>query len=443
VNTEMPVKDAGVRGWVFYDAECRFCVAGMKRWGGLFTRRGFQWLPLQTPGTATRLGVSEVQLLEEMWLQLADGRVTSGVNAWATLMRSVWWLWPLGVLIAAPGINAIARAVYRWIARNRYCFGGSCKIHSHKPAGVRVGDVLVLGAIIVALMYLGRAWPAWIYMWGIFLALGLFAKWLTWRDARSVGCGTPVGRTLGWFLLWPGMDGRAFFAPARSTDRRVRETNGNEGGTLSADSAVRAPMGEWFAATTKLVLGIGLIWFVGPRFFAEQPLAHGWCAMIGIVLVLHFGLFHLLSLAWRSCGVNAAPIMNRPLAATSLAQLWGECWNTAFSIPSRRLVFQPFAYRFGTSTASFAVFAASGVLHDLVISIPARGGYGLPTAYFLLQGAGVWFERSRAGRALGLGRGVRGWLFTFVLAVGPLFWLFHPPAIRNVILPMLEAIGAK
>ncbi len=131
MTTEMTGNKAVVRGTVFYDAECRFCVAGMKRWGGLFARRGFEWLPLQTPGTAARLGVSEERLLEEMWLQLADGRVISGVNSWSALMRSVWWMWPLGVLLGLPGINAIARLVYRWVARNRHCFGGSCKIHSH------------------------------------------------------------------------------------------------------------------------------------------------------------------------------------------------------------------------------------------------------------------------------------------------------------------------
>ena len=131
MTTEITGKDAA-RGWVFYDAECRFCVAGMKRWGGLFARRGFQWLPLQTPGTAARLGVTDALLLEEMWVQRADGSVLSGVNAWSELMRSVWWLWPLGVLIGVPGINAIARAVYRWVAQNRRCFGGSCKIHAHE-----------------------------------------------------------------------------------------------------------------------------------------------------------------------------------------------------------------------------------------------------------------------------------------------------------------------
>ena len=43
--------------------------------------------------------------MEEMWVQCADGRVASGVNAWGALMRSVWWMWPLGVLIGLPGIN--------------------------------------------------------------------------------------------------------------------------------------------------------------------------------------------------------------------------------------------------------------------------------------------------------------------------------------------------
>jgi len=131
VNTETTGKDAKTCGWVFYDAECRFCVAGMKRWGGLFAKRGFEWLPLQTPGTAARLGVTDAQLLEEMWVLRADGRMASGVNAWAILMRSVWWMWPLGALLAVPGINAIGRVVYGWVARNRYCLGGSCKIHTH------------------------------------------------------------------------------------------------------------------------------------------------------------------------------------------------------------------------------------------------------------------------------------------------------------------------
>ena len=69
----------------------------------------------------------------------------------------------------------------------------------------------------------------------------------------------------------------------------------------------------------------------------------------------------------------------------------------------------------------------------LVISLPARGGYGLPTAYFLLQGVAMGAERKlRHGRRL----------FAWVVVAGPVFWLFHPLFVRQVIIPMMEAMRA-
>jgi hypothetical protein len=52
------------------------------------------------------------------------------------------------------------------------------------------------------------------------------------------------------------------------------------------------------------------------------------------------------------------------------------------------------------------------------------------------------FERSAAGRRLGLGAGWRGWMFTIFVTAGPAFWLFHPAFVHRVVLPMLQAIGA-
>jgi predicted DCC family thiol-disulfide oxidoreductase YuxK len=121
-----------LRGEVFYDADCAICARGATRWGGLFARRGFHWLPLQTPSATVRTGASETELREEMKLRFADGRVVGGAAAWAVLFCSVWWLWPLGVLIDLPGVKILSAVVYRWIARNRYCLSGACEL-SHSP----------------------------------------------------------------------------------------------------------------------------------------------------------------------------------------------------------------------------------------------------------------------------------------------------------------------
>ena len=100
------------------------------------------------------------------------------------------------------------------------------------------------------------------------------------------------------------------------------------------------------------------------------------------------------------------------------------------------------ASRLNLPAACLAAFLVSGLIHDLVISVPAGGGYGLPTAYFMVQGFAVLFEHSRTGRRMGLRGGWRGWVCTVIVTAGPAFWLFHPPFVRNVILPMLTAIGA-
>jgi alginate O-acetyltransferase complex protein AlgI len=135
--------------------------------------------------------------------------------------------------------------------------------------------------------------------------------------------------------------------------------------------------------------------------------------------------------------------MRGPLLATSLADFWSRRWNTAFHQLAQDLAFRPIAHRLGAKAATIAVFLISGLVHELVISLPAQGGFGLPTAYFLLQVIGVLAERSRWGRQVGLGRGWRGWLFVMGFTGGPAFFLFHPPFVHNVILPMLRFIGGS
>ncbi|HEX4998426.1 MAG TPA: MBOAT family protein [Terriglobia bacterium] len=272
----------------------------------------------------------------------------------------------------------------------------------------------------VSLLARGRM-PAWLFMWTIALAVFWGAKWLTWRRA-SRGRMPAAAVSVEYLFGWVGMDADVFLSGARP--RRTP-----------------APR-EWAAATLKTLAGAVLLVAAGRLSRDHASLAVGWLGMLGLILLLHFGLFHLLALEWRRRRVDVQPLMNGPLGAASLVDFWGRRWNAAFNELARDIVFLPLARRCGAKVAALGVFLASGLVHDLVISVPAGGGYGLPTAYFLLQGIATLFERSAVGRSVGLGRGWRGHVFTLVVTAGPVFWLFHPPFARNVILPMLRFLSS-
>ena len=152
---------------------------------------------------------------------------------------------------------------------------------------------------------------------------------------------------------------------------------------------------EWRAAILKTLAGITLTWIVARTALPNHPLLAGWLGMVGLILVLHFGTFHLLSLGWRKRGVDASPVMRNPMASSSLSEFWGRRWNTAFHELATQFAFRPAQLIVGRTTATLLVFLVSGFIHELVISVPAHGGYGLPTGYFVLQGLGVAAERTR------------------------------------------------
>lgn len=164
--------------------------------------------------------------------------------------------------------------------------------------------------------------------------------------------------------------------------------------------------------------------------------------MVGLIFLLHFGSFDLLARAWQAAGVCAEPIMRAPILSQSLGEFWGKRWNLGFRQLSHDFLFRPALPKLGVGGATMLVFFASGLIHELVISVPARAGYGLPTAYFLLQGLAALAERSYLGRLLGLQSGVSGRLWTVLVAAAPAYGLFHPWFVMRVIVPFMEAIRA-
>jgi hypothetical protein len=266
------------------------------------------------------------------------------------------------------------------------------------------------------------AWPRWALMWALAFAIYAGCKWLTWR--RTPVQGVAVWRHAGYLLGWPGLDAAAFLDPRRGPP------------------PPRPSVTEWLFAGSKLALGVALLFGVVRLIPLRHPYLVGWVGMIGLAMVLHFGSFHLLSCAWRRAGVEARPLMNWPLTSSGVSEFWGRRWNTAFRDLTHRFLFRPLSTRLGARWAVGAGFFFSGVVHDVVISVPAGGGYGGPTLFFAVQGVAIFGERSRPGRRTGLGQGWRGWLFTMAVLLAPLYGLFHPPFVREIVVPFLGALGA-
>src|SRR5262245_19844519 len=408
-------------GGVFYDGDCSICVAGARWFGPLLARRGIEMVTLQTPDACAMLGAAEEDRLKEMRLRLEDGTVFGGAAAVVEIARRIWWAWPLWAISRLPGAMRPMSVAYDWVARHRGCANGTCRIETRATRRVAgLWPLIVLSALALSL----RSWlPSWAFMWTMAGALYAGCKWLTYCAARRPGVAANRLRSLEYLVAWPGMDAGAFLS-----------RSGNE------NSPARS---EWGIAALKTGLGATLVVIAARAALPAHPMLAGWLGMTGLIFLLHFGVFHLLSLFWRTFGVNAMPVMCNPLRSTSLAEFWGRRWNTAFHELATRFTFHPLRARVGASAAALLVFLCSGVIHELVISLPAHGGYGLPTGYFVVQGLGIAGERSSHGRRLGLVRGWRGRLFTVLIAAGPAYWLFHPAFVRRVVVPMLATIGTR
>jgi hypothetical protein len=261
--------------------------------------------------------------------------------------------------------------------------------------------------------------PAWAVMWMLSGSIFAACKWITWRHAGVAQ--VPRARQAAYLFAWPGMDAAAFLATSETRPPR--------------------PV-EWIRGAGMTSAGIALLFGVARLAGHSRVLLAGWVGMIGVAFMLHFGAFQLLSCAWRRAGFGAAPLMRTPVRSTSLGEFWGRRWNTAFRDLTHRFLFVPLASTLGSRGALLVGFVCSGVVHDVVISGPARGGFGGPTVFFAAQGLGILAERSRAGRTFGLGRGWRGRAFTAAMLILPLPLLFHVPFVTRVVVPFMDVIGA-
>jgi alginate O-acetyltransferase complex protein AlgI len=277
------------------------------------------------------------------------------------------------------------------------------------------GLVLV---VMVAAERLTASEPPGFRMLGLIGALLYAMKAVVTVETRAAG-DRPLGPAR-WFAFaaaWPGMRPALF---AGTGPRRG-------GGALVRQGLARLLAGV-------LLFGLARWAWLGTESLVLSTVL----TLPALSLILHFGIFNLLAGAWRLAGIDARPLFRAPLRSRSLTEFWGRRWNLAFSEMTAIAVYRPLATPVGRPVATAAAFVASGLLHELAISLPVLAGFGLPSLYFTLQGGLMLVERAleRAGRPVHrwpwLGRA-----WTFGWLVLPLPILFHRPFLAGVVWPLL------
>jgi hypothetical protein len=126
-----------------------------------------------------------------------------------------------------------------------------------------------------------------------------------------------------------------------------------------------------------------------------RGIALSYCAA-PILLLMSETLVAFMTVLWLPSGRLLPSVHNRPWRARSVADFWGNRWNLWFSDWSRYLVFQRLRSR--PVFALLLAFAISGLLHEWFINVPlyfvtGRALFGSMMIYFLLQAAGILWER--------------------------------------------------
>ena len=119
-------KGRRARGWLFYDAECRFCTRTAMRIQRLLARRNIALAPLQDPRVSVLLGLPRQELLQAMRFVSGRGNHYAGADAFIALAREFWWARPVVWLSKAPGMMAVLSAAYQQVAKRRSCAAAQC-----------------------------------------------------------------------------------------------------------------------------------------------------------------------------------------------------------------------------------------------------------------------------------------------------------------------------
>jgi hypothetical protein len=190
---------------------------------------------------------------------------------------------------------------------------------------------------------------------------------------------------------------------------------------------------------SRIVMGFLLLYL--STILEQYPLLSGFflpqlLLLVGISLILHFGILNLSTAAWRALGVNVTELFRSPFRSKSLKEFWGKRWNIAFSEMTALVAYRPLKSKIGVEKAVIVSFLLSGLLHEIAISLPARDGYGLPMIYFAIHACAMQLE-AKSPLIQKITRHKRlSHLWVMTLLVLPMPLLFHTAFMQHVLIPL-------
>ncbi|MGJ0118730.1 thiol-disulfide oxidoreductase DCC family protein [Williamsia sp. MIQD14] len=124
-------------GVLYFDGDCGMCTRARDLLQRLNRTGKVRTEPLQSAGTADRVGATPESLMESVWWLGDDGTVYSAAHAAnAAVAAALGTSLPLRVY-RIPGVHQAQEAAYRWVATHRQYFPGVTPHCQDAPADCR------------------------------------------------------------------------------------------------------------------------------------------------------------------------------------------------------------------------------------------------------------------------------------------------------------------
>lgn len=103
---------------VFFDGNCKVCSKEVSFYDKYDKKNKFYWIDLNSKNNDLKeLGIKKSELLKSLHIQLHDGKIIKGVNAFRVIWREYPFLKLLSYCLDFKIIRILARPIYRLLVK--------------------------------------------------------------------------------------------------------------------------------------------------------------------------------------------------------------------------------------------------------------------------------------------------------------------------------------